>query len=52
MVNTKTLKDVDVFTYFGSVLDTLGGWDKDVRIRIDKTRTAFSMMGSVWKASL
>ena len=28
----------------------LGGSDKDVKIRIGKARTAFNMMGSIWKA--
>jgi hypothetical protein len=30
--------------------DNLGGSDKDVKIRIGKARTAFNMMGSIWKA--
>ena len=50
MVNTQALEEVESFTYLGSVVDNLGGSDKDVKIRIGKARTAFNMMGSIWKA--
>jgi len=49
-VNGQNLEEVDSFTYLGSKVDNLGGSDKDVKIRIEKARTAFNMMVSIWKA--
>jgi hypothetical protein len=49
-VNGQNLEEVDFFTYLGNEVDNLGGSDKDVKIRIGKARTAFNMMGSIWKA--
>ena len=39
------LEDVSEFTYLGSVVDTSGGTDKDIRVRIGKARTAFRPVG-------
>jgi hypothetical protein len=50
-VNGKNL-EVDSFTYLGSEVDNLGGSHKDVKFRIGKVRTAFNMMGSIWKARI
>jgi len=50
LTNGQNLEEVDSFTYLGSKEDNLGGSDKDVKIRIGKARTAFNMMGSIWKA--
>ncbi|XP_071123293.1 uncharacterized protein [Mytilus edulis] len=47
MVNTQALEEVESFTYLGSVVDNLGGSNKDVKIRIGKVRTAFIMMGRI-----
>jgi uncharacterized surface protein with fasciclin (FAS1) repeats len=49
-VNGQNLEEVDSFTYLGGEVDNLGGSDKDVKIKIGKARTAFNMMGSIWKA--
>ena len=49
-VNDQNLEEVDSFNYLGGEVDNLGGSDKDVKIRIGKARTAFNMMGSIWKA--
>jgi hypothetical protein len=49
-VNGHKLEEVDSFTYLGSEIDNLGGSDKEVNIRIGKSRTAFNMMGSIWKS--
>ena len=48
-VNGQNLEEVDSFTYRGSEVDNLGGSHKGVKIRIGKARTAFNMMGSIWK---
>ena len=48
-VNGQNLEEVGSFTYLGSEVDNLGGSDKDVKIRIEKARTAFIMMGYIWK---
>ena len=44
------LEDVSEFTYLGSVVDTSGGTDKDIRVRIGKARTAFNMLKKIWNA--
>ena len=40
------LKEVDSFTYIGSVFDT-GGTDVDVVARIGKARAAFNMLRNI-----
>ncbi|VDI42184.1 Hypothetical predicted protein [Mytilus galloprovincialis] len=47
MVNIQALEEVESFTYLGSVVDNLGGSDKDVKIRIGKVRTALNIMGRI-----
>ena len=42
------LGDVSEFTYLGSVVDTSGGTDKDISVRIGKARTAFNMLKKIW----
>jgi hypothetical protein len=51
-VNDQNLEEVDSFTYLGGEVDNLGGSDTNVKIRIEKVRTAFNMMGSIWKARI
>ena len=46
----KILEDVEEFTYLGSTVDNTGGTDKDVKARIGKARTAFTLLGKIWKA--
>ena len=40
----------ETFTYLGSVVDKQGGTDEDVKIRINKARTAFMLLKNVWTA--
>ena len=49
MVNTQPLEEVEFLTHLGTIVDNLGGSDKDVKIRIGKARTAFNMMGQFGK---
>jgi ribosomal protein L31E len=61
MANTKSkepvkiqgniLEEVESFTYLGSVVDKTGGTDADVKTRIGKARTAFVMLGKIWKTN-
>ena len=50
IVDGQQLEDVKDFTYLGSVVDTLGGTDKDALTRIDKARAAFLMLRKVWSS--
>ena len=50
MSNTKTRADLTVNGHKLEEVDNLGGSDKEVKIRIGKSRTAFNMMGSIWKS--
>ena len=48
MVEGQPLENVKEFSYLGSVVDTLGGTDKDVLTRIGKARAVFIMLKKVW----
>ncbi|VDO83263.1 unnamed protein product [Schistosoma curassoni] len=43
-----TLKDVESFTYLGSIIDEQGGSDADVKGRIEKAITAFLQLKDIW----
>ena len=49
-IGDNILEDIHSFTYLGSVIDTRGGTDQDIRIRIGKAAAAFGMLKDVWKA--
>ncbi|VDO97751.1 unnamed protein product [Schistosoma margrebowiei] len=44
----ETLKDVEFFTYLGSIIDEQGGSDADVKAKIDKARIAFLQLMNIW----
>ena len=44
------IEEVDTFTYLGSVIDKQGGTDADVKTRIGKARTAFTLLKNIWKS--
>ncbi|VDP30683.1 unnamed protein product [Schistosoma margrebowiei] len=44
----KPLKDVESFTYLGSIIDEQGGSDADVKARIGKARVAFLQLKNIW----
>ncbi|VDO91151.1 unnamed protein product [Schistosoma margrebowiei] len=46
----ETLKDVEYFTYLGSIIDEQGGSDADVKARIGKARTAFLQLKNIWNS--
>ena len=48
MVDGQPLESVKEFSYIGSVVDTLGGTDKDALTRIGKARAVFLMLKKVW----
>ncbi|XP_068690189.1 uncharacterized protein [Montipora foliosa] len=48
VVEGQPLENVKEFSYLGSVLDTLGGTDKDALTRIGKARAVFIMLKKVW----
>ncbi|KAI0219914.1 hypothetical protein LSAT2_028559 [Lamellibrachia satsuma] len=50
MLEGETLEEVKYFTYLGSIVDTLGGTEADVKKRISKARVAFHMLRNVWKS--
>lgn len=47
-VGVKSIKEVESFIYLGSVVDRQGGTDGDIKSRIGKARTAFSMLKNIW----
>ena len=50
-IDRNEIGDVKEFTYLGSVLDTNGGAEADIRNRILKAKTAFYGLNKIWKSS-
>ena len=48
MVEGQPLENVKEFSYLGSVVDTLGGTDKDALTTIGKARAVFIMLKKVY----
>ncbi len=44
------IEEVTSFLYLGSVVDTSGGTEQDIRSRIGKARTAFNILKKVWNS--
>ena len=49
-LGTSTLEEVKSFTYLGSIVDKQGGTDADVKVRINKARTAFHLLRNIWSS--
>ena len=50
ILDENQIEEVDTFTYLGSVIDKQGGTDADVKSRIGKARTAFTLLRNIWKS--
>ncbi|CAH8842515.1 unnamed protein product [Trichobilharzia szidati] len=50
-INGRDLKEVNSFTYLGSIVSTTGGTDEDVKSRIGKARNTFINLKPIWKSS-
>ena len=44
------IEEGESFRYVGSIVDTQGGTDADVKTRICKARAAFNILRNVWKS--
>ena len=44
------IEEVTSFTYLGSIVDTTGGTEQDIKTRIGKARTAFNLLKKVWRS--
>ncbi|VDP57255.1 unnamed protein product [Schistosoma curassoni] len=44
----EALKDVEYFTYLGSIIDKQGGPHADVKVRIGKAKTAFQQLKNIY----
>ena len=49
-VQREVLDEVQSFTYLGSIVDTNGETDSDVRARTGKARAAFTVLNQIWKS--
>ena len=49
-LNGNSIEEVETFTYLGSIIDRQGGTDADVKSRIGKARTAFTLLQNIWKS--
>jgi hypothetical protein len=50
MIANKAIRRAHNFTYLGSNVSEDGGKRKDVEIRIQKARGAFTRLGKIWLA--
>ena len=50
MLDKGAVEDVSSFKYLGSIVNTNGGTDEDVKARIGKARTAFNTLHKIWKS--
>ena len=48
MLEGEGLEEVESFRYLGSIVDTRGGTEADVKTRISKARAAFHILRNVW----
>ncbi|XP_062587192.1 uncharacterized protein LOC134248835 [Saccostrea cucullata] len=51
-VGGEPIKEVESFIYLGSVVDRQGGTDRDIKSRIGKARTAFTMLKNIWASKI
>ena len=49
-ISIANIEDVTFFTYLGSVINFTGGTDEDVLARIEKARSAFNILGNIWRS--
>ena len=52
MLEGETLEEVKDFRYLGSIVDTYGGTEADVKKRISNARVAFHLWRNVWKSNV
>ncbi|KAI0231346.1 hypothetical protein LSAT2_018330 [Lamellibrachia satsuma] len=52
MLEGETLDEVKDFRYLGSIVDTHGGTEADIKKRISKARVAFHLLRKVWKSKV
>ena len=45
------IKEVDKFTYLGSVVSKDGGVDEDIKSRISKSRRVFRTLTPIWRSA-
>ena len=50
-LENQEIEEVDKFTYLGSNVDTEGGSDRDISIRIGKARSAFVLLNNIWRTN-
>ena len=48
----RPLEEVDHFTYLGSVVDTQGGTEADVKAMLVKARMAFLQLKNIWNSDV
>lgn len=48
IVGGEPIRKVESFIYLGSVVDTQGGTERDIKSRIVKARSAFTMLKNIW----
>ena len=51
-LNGNLLEFVDIFCYLGSMVDSTGGTEADIKARIGKARTSFAQLKKIWKSSI
>ena len=49
-IGNVNMKDVDKFVYLGSVMNTTGDSEQDVKVRIGKAWSAFNRLKPIWRS--
>jgi len=49
-IANRDIEDLTSFTYLGSVINITGGTDEDVLARTGKARSAFNILGNIWRS--
>ena len=50
-IDDQDIEAVEDFTYLGSILSVDNGAEKDIKSRLQKARTSFSMLNPVWRSN-
>ena len=51
-IGEEQVEDVTTFQYIGSLISHSGGAEEDVKARIRKAQTAFTMLNPVWRSTI
>ncbi|VDO99150.1 unnamed protein product [Schistosoma margrebowiei] len=51
-LDKETLEELESFTHLGNIIDERGGYSADVKARINRARTTFLQLKTIWNGKL